>query len=331
MSLWSRITSRPRTLKPLQFAAWRSPWPRAGSRAVQCLAVLATVTAALLTTGGTTRAEVDDFIYNYENLQFGNIDKQDGWTDICGNANSRVVAGPGVNTSKTVSAPQLGCSQVHRLLPEPFYYTAADASVDWVFQGVAGASCCNVTSTVGILGPNHLSFGLDSLGNDLFAYARNSTGGVFVYGDNLSFSHWYELRLTVDFSVLGGLATLAHRDLTLGEQTFTIDENVRNINLAASPDAQGGYLFTTVFTRHDSFEGVCHVDNLHFDAPRPPCPVHTGDMNADTAANGADVQRFTSALVAGSSAFADICPGDFNNSGIVDLPDMGGFVSAMLN
>ena len=61
-----------------------------------------------------------------------------------------------------------------------------------------------------------------------------------------------------------------------------------------------------------------------------PCPAHTGDMNADSAANGGDVQRFTAALAAGSTAFADTCPGDFSNSGIVDLPDLPDFVDTLL-
>lgn len=324
--LWMhQIKTLSRVLKELYFAAWRSPCARATSRAVQRLAVLAATTAALMAGVGISYAEINDFDYDFEDLQLGDINGQDEWVVVSGTAS--VQAGPGVNTSRTVTCLG-GNSQDIRPLPEPFHYTAADTAVVWRFQGLVGVSCCNSNSIVSFLGQS-INFGLDKTPQgDL---RTNLYAGGTLFGDSLLFAHWYEIRVTIDFSIAGGLATLSYRDMTLGHDTFTVDEILRNINLQASPDPQGRYTYHSVRTRQDSANGVCFVDNIHFDAPNPPCATHTGDMNADTAANGADVQRFTHALSAGSTTFADTCPGDFDDSGIVDLPDIDGFISALLN
>ena len=325
MSRWSLMTSYPRTLKTLQIAAWRSPRPKAASRAVQRLAILAAGTTAYMASAGLTRGEVEDFDYNFEDLTLGNINGQDDWVVTSGTA--WVQAGQGVNTSKTVNGPG-GNSQDMRPLPELFHYTAADTAVVWQYQGLVGVSCCNSDSTVAFLGQS-VNFGLEKTPQGILR-ANLRTDFNSYDGDALEFAHWYEIRVTIDFSVAGGLATLSYRDMTLGEDTFTVDKILRNINLNASPDLKGRYTYHTVRTRQDSANGVCWVDNIHFDAPIPPCTAHTGDMNADTAADGADVQGFTTAITAGSNAFADTCPGDFDDSGVVDPADVPGFVSALL-
>ncbi|MBI5762966.1 MAG: protein kinase [Planctomycetes bacterium] len=61
-----------------------------------------------------------------------------------------------------------------------------------------------------------------------------------------------------------------------------------------------------------------------------PCPGHTGDMNGDTFANGRDIAKFTTAVLSSSNQFEDTCPGDFDNNGTMDLPDIPGFVSILL-
>jgi len=51
---------------------------------------------------------------------------------------------------------------------------------------------------------------------------------------------------------------------------------------------------------------------------------------SDRAIDGVDVQRFTDALTAGSTASNDTCPGDFDNSNVVDLPDLPDLVDTLL-
>jgi hypothetical protein len=320
MSLWNRFASYPRSLKNIQHLSW----PTTASRLVKRLVHLAPVAIALMAGGGIAHAGIGDFDYDFENLTLGDINGQDEWVVTSGVA--WVAAGSGVNSTKTVTGPFFGASEDVRTLLQPFHYTAADTAVVWSFQGLVGVSCCNSSSIVAFIGQT-TNFGLDKT-FDGFLKARLSAGPI--YGDTLEFAHWYEIKVTIDFSVAGGLATLAYRDLTLNQQTFTIDETLRNINLGASADAQGRYTFHTVYTRQDSVNGVCFVDKIHFDAPRPPCPAHTGDMDGDTHTNGRDVQRLSQAMVSASTAFADTCPGDFDDSGTVDLGDIPGFVGVLL-
>ncbi len=62
-----------------------------------------------------------------------------------------------------------------------------------------------------------------------------------------------------------------------------------------------------------------------------PCPGHDGDMNTDSSTDGRDIFRFTQAVLAASTAYADTCPGDFDNTGVVGAGDVPGFVSALLH
>lgn len=55
-----------------------------------------------------------------------------------------------------------------------------------------------------------------------------------------------------------------------------------------------------------------------------------GDMNADGAPDGDDIQQFTDAIASLSSDPADVCPGDFGGNGIVDADDAPGMAWALL-
>lgn len=56
-----------------------------------------------------------------------------------------------------------------------------------------------------------------------------------------------------------------------------------------------------------------------------------GDMNADDDVDGEDIEFFVPAVLESSTAANDVCPGDFNGNGIMDIGDVSGFVSALLN
>lgn len=55
-----------------------------------------------------------------------------------------------------------------------------------------------------------------------------------------------------------------------------------------------------------------------------------GDMNGSGATNGDDVQPFVAALSVSSTLASDVCPGDFNNSHVIDSGDVPGMVAALL-
>ena len=61
-----------------------------------------------------------------------------------------------------------------------------------------------------------------------------------------------------------------------------------------------------------------------------PCPGHDGDLNGDTATNGLDIFPFVDGIVNGTADATMTCSGDFDDSGVLDLGDVPGMVSALL-
>ena len=61
-----------------------------------------------------------------------------------------------------------------------------------------------------------------------------------------------------------------------------------------------------------------------------PCQAN-GDMNGDGSTDGRDIQQFADALVGASTEPDDLCRGDFNGSGVVDLVDGSDMVRALLS
>ena len=71
---------------------------------------------------------------------------------------------------------------------------------------------------------------------------------------------------------------------------------------------------------------VCEFGFCVAGVPPPP----DGDMNGDTAANGLDAHPFVGAIIAVSTDPTDLCHGDFDASGTVDIGDVPGFVAVLL-
>ncbi len=64
-------------------------------------------------------------------------------------------------------------------------------------------------------------------------------------------------------------------------------------------------------------------------ACQAPCPAADGDMNGDTLVDAKDLPLFVTALMSGGTQ-DDICSGDFNASGTLDVGDIDGMVAALL-
>ena len=56
----------------------------------------------------------------------------------------------------------------------------------------------------------------------------------------------------------------------------------------------------------------------------------TGDMDGSGDVDGADLQLFVNAILDQSVDTADLCPGDFNDNGVMDVGDVDGMVAALL-
>ncbi|MFO0974659.1 MAG: choice-of-anchor tandem repeat NxxGxxAF-containing protein [Phycisphaerae bacterium] len=78
-----------------------------------------------------------------------------------------------------------------------------------------------------------------------------------------------------------------------------------------------------------AFDALQENQALYIATPVVGC-TPDGDMNVDTQANGADVQPFTAALLAGSTTSGDLCHGDFSANAVIDAADVTGFVQKLL-
>jgi hypothetical protein len=63
-----------------------------------------------------------------------------------------------------------------------------------------------------------------------------------------------------------------------------------------------------------------------------PCAgIPLGDFAAPRGVDGIDIQFFVNALTSGAPSQDEICRGDFNDNGILDLGDATGMVVALLS
>jgi hypothetical protein len=87
--------------------------------------------------------------------------------------------------------------------------------------------------------------------------------GVEHDGDTLAVKHWYEMKLTTDYSVAGGSATLRYRDVTAGATTFTTDAKLAGIALGL-PTVGGNYVVNGqhCYVECRYLESPSYVDNL---------------------------------------------------------------------
>ncbi|MEE8169406.1 MAG: hypothetical protein V3T70_02550, partial [Phycisphaerae bacterium] len=73
------------------------------------------------------------------------------------------------------------------------------------------------------------------------------------------------------------------------------------------------------------------VDALKVIACAVPCVTADGDMNGDAGTDGEDIDLFVAALISGETNPAIVCPGDFDDSGLIDPADVPDMVNALLN
>lgn len=205
----------------------------------------------------------NSFTYDFENLTVGNdLVGQDGWTQVATWFSPVISNGTGVDTSKTASrlSPAQGNGTgAQRSLGSTFTYTPADTNVEWQFDGIGAGGGATQLSLLGI------TFGEQS--NAAYLRLANSQE---LLGDALTSSDWYQLRLSLNFSVPGVSASLAYRDLTANSLTFTQDSVLQNINLGLTPNGQGNYQTSSIQIRMDTDTGGTYLDNINLQGvPEP--------------------------------------------------------------
>ena len=212
-------------------------------RTLQVLIVSALALATRLAGAAT-------FTYDFESLNTGSLEGQDGWsTSVPGQAYPVVTAGPGNgNTSRVLQGVSNSPSSIgfRRYLPFPFLFDSANPLGSVTFWARAGGVGAN--DFVG--GGLEINGWILPVAGIYFAtgdatpktFIRVATTGVYTYGSLLVKDHWYEIKLDVDFSVAGGRGSLSYRDVTAGQIVFTADPALQNIALGITPNPEGRYV-----------------------------------------------------------------------------------------
>jgi hypothetical protein len=89
--------------------------------------------------------------------------------------------------------------------------------------------------------------------------------------------------------------------------------------------APGGMMF-------EEWSGRVYPQLVIETAPIDPCQgIPLGDFAAPPGVDGIDIQYFVDALLATSPTQDQICHGDFNDNGVLDIGDVNGMVAALLS
>lgn len=107
--------------------------------------------------------------------------------------------------------------------------------------------------------------------------------------------------------------------------TQLVGQSARNVGLAVRAGGVGG-----LWLEEASFRPYPQLV-IQTAAPDPCLGILLGDFAAPTGVDGVDIQYFLSALLSASPTQDQICRGDFNGNGVLDLGDVDGMVAALLS
>jgi hypothetical protein len=226
-----------------------------------------------------------DSSFDFSRYALGDLAAQRGWVLESGEG-LRITTGPAgsVNTTSCVTGPGDGWAAGKLALDSPVAFTRVDTNVVQqvsVFVadggtgtfGIAGLVPAGRGSATGLIGISHTAADTPRT-----YYRMTTADATELQGDRLEVGHWYDIRLTMDFSVPGGLARLSYRDQTAGQTGFTPDAGagMQSIRMGLTPDATGRYLFDALSMRAS---GNAYLDNYSLS----PCRGNLG--NAMSARN----------------------------------------------
>jgi hypothetical protein len=106
--------------------------------------------------------------------------------------------------------------------------------------------------------------------------------------------------------------------------TQLVGQSTRYIGLAVRAGSVGG-----LWLEEASFRPYPQLV-IQTGAPDPCLGIPLGDFAAPTGADGVDIQYFVSALLSASPTQDQICRGDFNDNGVLDVGDVDGMIAALL-
>jgi hypothetical protein len=174
------------------------------------------------------------FSYDFESLSLkpGDLLGQDGWTGhTASNPSLRVVPGTDANRTQVIAGSGADCRRFKwcrdwlpatagMTVTEEYWAYPVEPKKEYLVMGAWWAGESN---------PSAALFGISG---GKWYVREAGPRGVEYFGDGgIKANHWYNVKLVVDFSVPGGAATLYHRDLTAGEESFVQDSLLRNVEM----------------------------------------------------------------------------------------------------
>lgn len=225
----------------------------------------------------------------------GNVIGQDNWERTASDTNRDSYVGNGVDINTTQiyygsPDPVVGTARATR--PHYISFTSADTNVEFSLWGYL--ECDTVNNYIGNLAISPMWEQTKSP----HAFARGDFGmyykssykdhpqvwfrdgnGYGSFGDTLISGHWYEIKAVIDFSTLCGdgttygSVTMEYRDLTNGEEDFTIDSEIQDKDLYLVPDINGKFnslgIVATLQPSPYSYNQHQYIDNISIVNPVP--------------------------------------------------------------
>jgi hypothetical protein len=181
------------------------------------------------------------FSYDFEPplVKAGYLLGQDGWTGQTDNETPfRVTSGTGANCSQVIAGIGNGEANCRRfkwtrdwlrvapgtIVTEEFWVYAARPERAYLVMG--GWWAGDSSPAAGVFGISDGKWYVREAAPP--AQENAGDGGIKA-------NHWYDVKLVIDFSVPGGLATLYQRDVTAGEKTFIRDNILRDVEMRIPP------------------------------------------------------------------------------------------------
>jgi hypothetical protein len=206
------------------------------------------------------------FAYDFEGLATGGLTGQDGWTDPSSPEpdweSGNVAYGPAESGNTTLCIQgkvTTNQNQSNQRLFSPVYFTSADTAVEQQLSAYLATAGGTMSLGGAWFHGTHVYQNVFGLDEGAIAYYR-TTANQELHGDTLTSGHWYDFKLVMDFSTVGGAAKLYYKDVTAGDPTFIEDSKMGTISMGLTPDEFGRYQVDGLTTR---MEGTgSYVDNF---------------------------------------------------------------------
>jgi hypothetical protein len=239
------------------------------------------------------------FSYDFErpSLVPGNLLGQDGWISTWWGPKPSLVVGPGTGVNHTQVIGGRGYGDFANYRPfkwaRQWIQIAAGMVATQEFW-VCAATPENTDVVMGATwaGGGNQGGGLFGISQGTWYIRRPQSPGITFTGDGgIKPNHWYVVRLDIDFSVSGGLATLYRRDATAGETAFTEDSRLRAIAMEVPhvpwEPPEGQYEISGISTRPGCNNvGPFYLDNysIRVEAKGLEKPAHESQTTTKTGA-----------------------------------------------